>query len=70
MTARRLGGIGAARVAAAARQSRNADTIYASAAAALGLYHVAFYGERGTRQDRRRLADAWRESRRIAGGAA
>lgn len=42
------------------------DAVYERAAQLLGLYGVAFYGHRGTRQDRRRLRDAWAEARAIA----
>ena len=68
-----MGGRGAARKAAGVGRytRRLADThrpddIYATAAGILGLYGVAFYGDTGTPQDRRKLRDAWRESLAIA----
>lgn len=68
-----IGGRGAARMAAGVGRytRRLADThrpddIYSTAAGILGLYGVAFYGDRGTPQERRRLRDAWREARAIA----
>lgn len=35
------------------------DTIYQIAAGELGLFHVAFYGHKGTRNDRSKLNRTW-----------
>ena len=57
------GGVNAAREAARGLgDDAIADAIYERAAGILGLYHVAFYGERGVPGDERRLRDAWRET--------
>jgi hypothetical protein len=70
--ATRLGGVNAARIAAGTGRDGvsagdwSADAIYDRAAGLLGLFGVAFYGDRGTPAQRRQLRDAWREARRIA----
>lgn len=66
MARRNLGGVGAARLAGQALGLATADELYSRAAMILGLYTVAFYGERGSAAERRRLRDAWREARAIA----
>jgi hypothetical protein len=67
-----LGGTGAARLAywALGSASASADAIYAQSAALLGLYAVAFYGERAQPGERRKLRAAWCESMRLASGEA
>lgn len=82
---RKLGPIGAVRAAhrayatldvarperrAVGPRTAYADMLYGAAVRRLGLFHVAYFGERGKPGDRRRLRDAWREARRIAGGRA
>ena len=66
----RAGGIVAADFAASLQFSAggnfSADSIYAQAAGLLGLYGIAFYGERATPRQRRALRDAWRASRLYA----
>lgn len=61
-----IGGKRAARIGARVAQSHDPDSIYERAAAILGLYGIAFFGHRGTRNDRRQLRAAWAESRHIA----
>jgi hypothetical protein len=61
------GGRGASvRAAATLTYYASADAIYTVAASRLGLYGVAFFGDAGSAQDRRRLRDAWREAMAIA----
>ena len=43
------------------------DAIYHRAAEAMHLGHVAYFGHKGTRQQRRDLRDAWSEVLRLSG---
>lgn len=42
------------------RQGLKNDSIYQIAAGNMNLFHVAFYGHKGTRKDKHRLQRTWK----------